>query len=134
MRFTMLITLMLSLFILSGCDSEPPSIAFADIDMSVADAGSGEKLYAQSNNGAPACITCHLLEEGAGVGPSLVGIASALGNRVDGQSAEEYLYWSILRPSEYLTAGYSNVMYAKYEEAYEAADIADLIAYLLTLG
>ena len=45
----------------------------------------------------------------------------------------EYLYWSILRPGRYVVAGYSNIMYAGYEEGLEAADIADLIAYLLTL-
>lgn len=134
MRFMMLIALTLSLFVLSGCESEPPKIPFDAIDLSVADAGSGAKLYAQSNGGAPTCVSCHIVNgEGGDIGPALDGIATVAGERVDGQSAEAYFYWSILRPSEHLVKGYSNVMYAQYEDVYEAADIADLIAYLLTL-
>ena len=60
-------------------------------------------------------------------------MANVAAARVAGQSAREYLYWSILRPGRYVVAGYSNIMYAGYEERLEAADIADLIAYLLTL-
>lgn len=134
-RYTMLIALFISLMVLSGCESEPPKIAFDEIDLSAADAGSGEKLFGQANNDAPACTSCHSVEGGGSgdIGPSLADIANVAGDRVDGQSAEEFLYWSILRPSKHLTAGYSNLMYAKYEEAFEAADIADLIAYLMTL-
>ena len=135
MRYTMLIAFFISLMVLSGCESEPPKIAFDEIDLSVADAGSGEKLFGQSNGDAPTCASCHRVEGSGGgdIGPSLAGIANIAGDRVDGQSAEEFLYWSILRPSKHLTAGYSNLMYANYEDALEAADIADLIAYLMTL-
>ena len=67
------------------------------------------------------------------IGNSLAGLAAVAAERVAGQSAEAYLYWSILRPGRHLVAGYSNIMYAGYEDSLEAADIADLIAYLLTL-
>ena len=60
-------------------------------------------------------------------------VAAVAATRVSGQSAEQYLYWSIVRPGQHLVAGYSNLMYAEYEDSLEAADIADLIAYLLTL-
>lgn len=132
MRYFMLL---LILFALTGCgEVDPPKILFDDIDFKLADAGSGEKLFGQSNDGAPNCVSCHKLEEGGGgIGPSLAGIGTAAGNRVNGQSAEEYLYWSIVRPSQHLVTGYSNVMYATYEDAYEAADIGDLIAYLMTI-
>ncbi len=124
----------LSLLLLSGCRADPPRIALADLDFGLADAGSGEKLFNQSNNEAPACSACHSLAgESSGIGNSLAGIAALAGGRVPGQSAEEYLYWSILRPGQYLLAGYSNLMYSRYEEGLEPADLADLIAFLLTL-
>ena len=125
----------LCLALMTACSAGPPRIAFADLDFALADAGSGEKLFNQSNNEAPACAACHSITgESSGIGNSLAGIASVAGQRVGGQSAEEYLYWSILRPGRHLVAGYSNIMYARYEEGLEAADVADLIAYLMTLA
>ncbi len=120
--------------LLSSCSADLPRVALADLDFDLADAGSGEKLFNQSNNEAPACSACHSLTgQSSGMGNSLAGIAALAGGRVAGQSAEEYLYWSILRPGQYLLAGYSNLMYSRYEESLEPADLADLIAFLLTL-
>ena len=134
MRLGLILVLLCSL-VLAGCgESDPPTIALEDIDMSVADAGSGEKLFSQSSNGAPTCISCHAVEgTNRGIGPSLAGIATVAGNRINGQDDVAYLYWSIVRPARFLVGGYSNVMYADYDTAYEPADIADLIAYLQTL-
>ena len=72
--------------------------------------------------------------ESSGIGNSLAGLAKVAGQRVSGQTAEEYLYWSILRPGRYLNAGYANVMYGRYEDSLEPADLADLIAYMLSLN
>lgn len=120
---------------MSACSADAPRIAFDELDFGLADAGSGEKLFNQSNREAPACAACHSVSgESSGIGNSLAGIADVAAERVAGQSAEEYLYWSILRPGRHLVAGYSNIMYAAYEDSLEAADVADLIAYLLTLG
>ena len=125
----------LCLALMTACSADPPRIAFAELDFALADAGSGEKLFNQSNDEAPACAACHSITgESSGIGNSLAGIASVAGQRVGGQSAEEYLYWSILRPGRHLVAGYSNIMYARYEDGLEAADVADLIAYLMTLA
>lgn len=119
----------------AGCSADAPRIPFDSLDFALADAGSGEKLFNQSNNEAPACAACHSISgESSGIGNSLDRIAAVAAERVAGQSAEEYLYWSILRPGQRLVAGYSNIMYAGYEEGLEGADVADLIAYLLTLG
>jgi len=120
-------------FLLAACAAEPPRIPFADLDFSLADVGSGEKLFGQSLNEAPACAACHSLDGSAGIGNSLAGLADVAGARVAGQSAAEYLYWSILRPGQHLVAGYANVMYADYEAVLEAADLADLIVWLLAL-
>ena len=125
--------LLLPLF-LGACGADPPQIAFAELDFALADAGSGEKLFNQSNREAPACSACHSVTgASSGIGNALDGLAHLAGERVTGQSAREYLYWSILRPGRHLVPGYSNIMYADYEESLEAADLADLIAYILTL-
>ncbi len=124
----------LTALLASGCSADAPRIVFEELDFALADAGSGEKLFNQSNNEAPACATCHSISgESSGIGNSLAGIAGLAAGRVAGQSAEEYLYWSILRPGRHLVAGYSNIMYARYEDSLETADVADLIAYLLSL-
>lgn len=118
----------------AACSAAAPRIPFEGLDFALADAGSGEKLFNQSNNEAPACAACHSISgASSGIGNSLAGIAAVAAERVANQSAEEYLYWSILRPGRQLVAGYSNIMFAAYEDSLEAADIADLIAYLLTL-
>lgn len=125
---------LLGALLLAACSVEPPRIAFDSLDFDLADAGSGQKLYNQSNNEAPACAACHSIDgASSSIGNSLAGLADAAADRVAGQSAREYLYWSILRPGQHLVAGYSNLMYADYEDSLEAADLADLIAYLLTL-
>jgi hypothetical protein len=48
-------------------------------------------------------------------------------------SAEEYAQTSILQPAAYLVSGFSNTMYNQYGQHLSQQDIADLIAYLLTL-
>ena len=133
-RFSLMPMLLLGALLLAACSVEPPRIAFEGLDFDRADAGSGEKLYNQSNNEAPACAACHSVSgASSSIGNSLAGLAAVAADRVEGQSAQEYLYWSILRPGRHLVAGYSNLMYADYEHSLEAADLADLIAYLLTL-
>lgn len=128
-----ILALLISLVLLAACQSKPAQIAFADLPLDQADAGSGEKLFQQTHGTAPACNLCHTTEGNSTVGPALAGIARIAANRVNGQSAEEYLYWSIIQPSKYIVAGYSNLMYADYEKHLNAADIADIIAYLMTL-
>lgn len=133
-RLSALTLALLAMMLAAACSGEPPRIAFDSLDFDLADAGSGQKLYNQSNNEAPACSACHSIDgASSSIGNSLAGLAAAAADRVAGQSAREYLYWSILRPGQHLVAGYSNLMYADYEDSLEAADLADLIAYLLTL-
>ncbi len=128
------LALIISLVFLGACSADTPQVSFNELDFELADAGSGQKLFNQSNNEAPACSACHSVTgETSSIGNSLAGVAETAGSRVQGQSAEEYLYWSIVRPGQYLVAGYSNIMYAEYEDRLEAPDLADMIAYLLTL-
>ncbi len=119
---------------LGACAADPPRAGFDALDFELADVGSGEKLFNQSNDEAPACAACHSVTgEDSGVGNSLAGIGDIAGQRVSGQSAEQYLYWSIVRPARHLVPGYANLMYADYDQRLETADIADLIVYMLTL-
>ena len=127
--FLLLVLCLAGLF--SGCASEPPAVA--SVDLPAGDAGSGEKLFIQSINDAPSCASCHNLSSTTNMGPGLAGIGQRAGQQVDGQSAQEYLYMSIVRPSNHIVRGFSNVMYTEYEQKLSTEDIADLIAYLLTL-
>jgi cytochrome c2 len=114
---------------LVACSPDKPDFTFRDLP--AGDAGSGSKLFEQGRNDAPSCASCHQGE--GGIGPALTGIGEVAATRVDGESAEEYLFNSIIRPAKYLVQGYSNVMYSDYATVYEPADIADLIAYLRNL-
>lgn len=125
-----LLLLLLTIIILTACESEPVSINYEDLPEGNAE--SGETLFTTSVNDAPACSTCHTLTEANLTGPGLGGYGEHADNRVDNESAEVYTFYSILRPTRYLVNGFSNVMYDKYEEELDAQQIADLIAYLLT--
>lgn len=132
MRIKFLLTLTITLLLLAACSSEAPKIAFGDVPQT-GDAGNGEKIFMQGINGAPPCSSCHSTTSTNQTGPGLEGLSERAGNRVDGETAREYVYWSIVRPTRYVVTGFSNVMYKKYDEALEPGDIADLTAFLLSL-
>lgn len=102
------------------------------------DAGRGATLFNQSSIGsasASGCMTCHSLEEGVTlVGPSLAGVAGRASERVPELSAEEYLRQSIVEPNAYIVEGFSEgLMYQNYGRELTDQQIADLVAFLLTL-
>ena len=123
--------LFLALLILVAC--APPATIHTFADLPVGDPGSGEKLFAQSHGDAPPCTTCHTTDGSGKVGPSLKGLSERAGKRVEGQSAEEYIFNSIVRPASFIVPGFTNQMYPNYDKQLDSADIADLIAYVLTL-
>lgn len=123
--FALLITLMLA-----ACRKE---LRFEFKDLPEGDAASGEKLFQQTINGAPSCASCHSLAHTALVGPGLVGYGERAAQQVKGESAEEYTFNSIARPAKHVVSGFSNLMYSEYIEKLSPEDVADLIAYLLTL-
>ena len=125
------IALLITLLVLAAC--APPESRHTFDNLPVGDSASGEKLFAQNNGEAPACTTCHTINGRSSIGPSLQGFGERAGTRVEEQSAGEYAFDSIIRPARSLVQGYSNLMYAEYDQQLEAADIADLIAYILTL-
>jgi mono/diheme cytochrome c family protein len=131
MRKLVIITTFVVL-ILAACSPEDTEFQYSDLPPG--DAVRGEELFSESVNGAPACSNCHTVTGGEGAGPTLQNYAEVAGGRVDDQNAEEYTFYATLRPSRHLVQGFSNVMPSNYEEKLSQQEIADIIAYMLTLG
>ena len=80
------------------------------------------------------CATCHaLVPETVIIGPSLQGLATRAENRVEGQTAEEYITLSILRPGDYVVEGFNNVMVTNLAKELTSEEMNALVAFLLTL-
>lgn len=81
------------------------------------------------------CVACHSLEVGVRVvGPSLAGLATRAASTEPEVSAALYLYKSITRPNATVTEGFTpGLMPQNFKDTLPAQDVADLIAYLLTL-
>lgn len=114
--------------LLSACNSQSAGLA----SLPEGDAERGAELFTERVNGTPACISCHALSDESRTGPGVAGYGEIAGSRVGGQSAEEYTYQAIVRPSAHLVEGYGNLMYAEYRSRLSEQQIADLMAYLLT--
>ena len=94
------------------------------------DAETGEQIALTSG-----CTACHsLLPNVVQVGPSWYGAADHAVSRVPGQSPALYLYTSIIQPNEYVVPEFQpNLMPAIYDQILTDEQIANIIAYLLTL-
>lgn len=103
------------------------------------DAGNGPDIY-QLNG----CAACHGDPAGdpalATVGPWLGNIGNEAETRIEGMSAEQYIYESILDPNAFITAECPagpcfepSVMRQDYPNVMSEQDMADLIEYYLTL-
>jgi cytochrome c551/c552 len=81
------------------------------------------------------CIGCHSLDPNQVMpGPTWRNIGNVAATRVPGESAELYLYNSIIHPNAYLVEGFlPNIMLQIYQDTLSEQAQADLIAYLLTL-
>ncbi|MCB0045714.1 MAG: c-type cytochrome [Caldilineaceae bacterium] len=95
-----------------------------------ADPVRGQQLTLQN-----ACIGCHSVDPSMPMaGPTWNNMAEVAATMVEGESAEEYLYNSIIHPNDFVVEGYTpNVMLQNYGETLSDQDLADIIAYLLTL-
>lgn len=88
----------------------------------------GETIFKQN------CATCHsTTPDTIIVGPSLAGIATRAGTRMEGLSSAEYIQLSILRPGEYIVEGFSDLMPTTFGTNLTGEELDSLIAYLLTL-
>lgn len=134
MRRFLLVTMLAFPLFLAACDGGIKG-----------DPARGEVLYKQANIGpknAPGCITCHSLEpEKVIVGPSLAGVAAHATETLEdpgytGQATtvEEYLRESIVNPDAYVGHGFApGVMYQKFGEDLTEQEIADLVAFMMSL-
>ena len=80
------------------------------------------------------CANCHSpISEKPLVGPGLLNVKDRAATRVEGQSAAEYIYTSIIDPKAHVLEGYETEMPENWAEIYRDLEIFDLVAYLLTL-
>ncbi|HEY4689120.1 MAG TPA: c-type cytochrome [Anaerolineae bacterium] len=127
-----------------------PAVPFEAIGSDLAkelpqgDAARGQQVWDQTvrlaSGQVTPCKSCHALEPGSViVGPSLAGIGSRAGSTVSGQDATTYLRHSTQAPSEHIVEGGNfsangkSLMPDGLGDSMSAQDLADLIAYLLTL-
>ena len=121
------------MILLAACSSDNPQPPASAANLPPGDAARGAELFTQSANGAPPCSTCHTLDGSTVVGPSMQGYGARAGSRVSGKSAEDYTLESITQPASFIAPGFPNVMYTNYAAAFAPQDMADLMAYLLSL-
>jgi cytochrome c len=141
-RKYLLIVVLGAALVLSGCAAanfwteSVLSQAASDAPAVDGNAVRGGELFHLGANNAPPCGSCHQTTAGSSgfaIGPNLSGIADRAASRIAGMSAEDYLANSILDPSSYLVPGYRGMMYNQYGGHFDARDIDDLVAYLMTL-
>ncbi|MBI5666417.1 MAG: cytochrome c [Chloroflexi bacterium] len=103
------------------------------------DPARGAEIFHQGVNGAPACAGCHTTSRasftrgGISIAPNLSGLSQRAGSRIEGLSAEQYLFNSITSPGSFVVDGFQNLMYGQYANQLSRQDLADLLAYLMTL-
>lgn len=80
------------------------------------------------------CASCHSnVADQIIVGPSLFGVEQRAARRVPGQDAHTYLLTSIMRPNDYVVAGFDNLMPESFAKSLTGEEIDAVVAYLLTL-
>jgi cytochrome c oxidase subunit 2 len=89
----------------------------------------GRQLFTQFG-----CNACHkLTDAGAAgaVGPALDGLGGRAGTTVSGQSAEDYVRTSIVKPSAYVVPNFQPIMPGDYGQRMSQQEIDAMVKYLL---
>lgn len=118
--------------------SGPPVGSDITIELPEGNAANGEALATSQG-----CVACHI---SAPTGPAWLpsGDQPGIGERAEtrftepdytgsAETAEQYLFESIVTPSAHLVDPYQDLMPKTYSQLLTAQDVADLIAYMLTL-
>ena len=81
------------------------------------------------------CGGCHNTDPSVTMtGPTWHNLADVAANRVPGEGPAQYIYDSIINPGAYIVPNYpAGVMPATFGETIAPEDMANLVAYLLTL-
>lgn len=81
------------------------------------------------------CANCHsATSEEKLVGPGLLNIRERASTRVEGQTAAEYIFNSIVNSMDFVVEEYDpELMPANWADIYTNLEIFDIVAYLLTL-
>jgi cytochrome c len=101
----------------------------AEVDNALegADPTIGEQLITQH-----ICVVCHVSGNGT-IAPFFVGIANRAGDRHPPLAAEQYIYESIMYPSNFVVEEYAPSMPQHYGGLLTQQEIGHIIAYLMTL-
>lgn len=109
-------------------DAMPPAVT--------GDPVHGAALFQTGISEAPPCSACHQVAQGGSgfnLGPNLHHLAERAATRIAGVDARQYIEDSILHPHDFIVPGFRDMMYDGFAGHLSAQDVADLIAYLLTL-
>lgn len=104
--------------------------------VAVRDPMNGAMLFGTFQDAANyACSNCHLSDsEKENLGPGLLNIKDRAATRVEGMSAAEYIYESIVNSKAYSVEGFDpELMPQNWAEIYSDLEIFDIVAYLMTL-
>jgi hypothetical protein len=104
--------------------------------VAVRDADNGAILFETFQEAANyACSNCHLpTSEKTNIGPGLLNIKDRALMRVEGMTAAEYIYQSIVDSKAYTVEGFDpELMPQNWAEIYNDLEIFDIVAYLMTL-
>ena len=94
----------------------------------------GEAIFnGQASDIQQACSSCHTVGGGQLVGPDLQGVGTRAAERVEGQSAEEYVRESIIDPGAHVVEGFPNIMPPGYDNQLSDEELDALVAYLMSL-
>lgn len=110
---------------LVACGGEAASAPSATLAPEVA---AGKKVFVAH------CGACHSPNpETVIVGPSLAGVADRAATRVDGLDARGYIYTSIMRPSDYIVAGFDDLMPKDLAKKLTGEELDNVVAYVMSL-
>lgn len=140
MRLPIFMTLLIAALALTGCAGLNTWVdlmwAAPDSSVLAGDPVQGQYIFANGLNGAPPCRGCHQVVKGStgfALGPNLAGVGARAMTRIEGLSGVQYIEDSILHPHHYVVPGFRDIMYPAYADHFSEQDVADLVAYLITL-
>ena len=116
--------------------TKEPALSPIDRLVAVRDVENGAVLFETFQDAANyACSNCHLADsEKTNLGPGLLNIRDRAATRVEGMTAAEYIYQSIVDSKSYTVEGFDpDLMPQNWAEIYSDLQIFDIVAYLMTL-